>query len=194
MLEESSLLAREEVLEALPFPRTEAETWLDKNVSPLTGPGGCRVYRWGAVVHALQSGAGRHCLQATTEAQQPSAPRDGLTTAEVAARLGMARSSLDEMVDQAPRTLPGAPTPVGTGQKRTHWRWDGSRPDLWLATHREWAGQRELDVAPVPVSKVAVAGSAQRSRLKAEAPKPPTSASRKRRSLLVEVIGGQRKR
>jgi len=191
VLQDSSLLDREEVLEALPFPRSEAGVWLDENVPPLAGPAGCRVYRWGAVVQALQSGAGRHALHSATETLQPPTPHDWLTTAEAAARLGMARSSLDEMVEQAPRDLPGAPTPVGTGQKRTHWRWIGSSLDLWLAAYREWVAQRELDVAPVPASGVAATGVARRIRHKAEAQRPAPSASRKRKSLLAEVKGNR---
>jgi len=191
VLQDSSLLDREEVLEALPFPRTEAETWLDENVAPLAGPAGCRVYRWGIVMHALLSGAGQGSLQSTAETQQPAPPRDWLTTAEAAARLGMARSSLDEMVEQAPRSLSGAPTPVGTGQKRTHWRWDGNSLDLWLEAYREWSGRREMDVSPVPASGVAATGVARRIRHKAEAQGPAPSASRKRKSLLAEVKGNR---
>jgi predicted DNA-binding transcriptional regulator AlpA len=72
----------------------------------------------------------------------PEAQERWINTAEAARRLGIDRSTLDAMVSKAPKTLPGAPTRVGQGRARQHFRWDGERLDEWAEAYRDWLSRR----------------------------------------------------
>jgi hypothetical protein len=57
---------------------------------------------------------------------------------QVSEHLSIDRGTLAEMLAEAPPTLPGAPTQVGLGRRRRHWRWDASRVDEWFEAFGEW--------------------------------------------------------
>lgn len=69
-------------------------------------------------------------------------PKRYIGTAEAAALLNIDRSTLDEMVDRAPRNLPGAPVQAGRGKERRHWRWDPARVPEWAAAYEQWKATR----------------------------------------------------
>ena len=64
------------------------------------------------------------------------------STTEAALIAGVDRSTLDEMLDRAPRNLLGAPTQIGSGKRRRHWRWPRAMIHVWLAAYRDWAAAR----------------------------------------------------
>lgn len=72
----------------------------------------------------------------------PPEPKRYLSTVEAAALLNIDRTTLDDMVDRAPRTLPGAPLRVGQGKARTHLRWDPERVREWAAAYDQWRSTR----------------------------------------------------
>ncbi len=92
-------------------------------------------------------------------APAPSAPSstpsgDPLTisTAEAAARMGISRWSLDQMVAKAPRNLPGAPTHIGKGTAARHLRWNPDQLATWLESYRDH--ERSRGKAPSAGRKV----------------------------------------
>ena len=94
---------------------------------------------------------------------------------QVAKHLDIDRGTLAEMLAEAPPTLPGAPTQVGLGRRRRHWRFDAARVDEWFEAFGDW--RRSLErrrSAPRP----------QRQR-----PKKPAAPKekRRRRSVLAMV-------
>lgn len=119
-LTSTTVLSLDELLDALPGNADEHRAWVADNVSPIGRVSGTVVYRWGDVVAAIEA----RIVPATTV---------WLTTKQVAERFGIARSTLDEMVQAAPPDLPGAPLQVGSGSRRRHLRWDASTVDTWLA-------------------------------------------------------------
>ena len=183
-LQPTSLLTLEEVIEALPCPEPESRAWLLTHVSPTGELAGVSVYEWGQVLKALQVKRAATVPMSTSTANLEAPPVTWLSTAEAAERLGIARCTLDEMVAQAPRTLPGAPTPIGSGHHRRHWRWDARKLEEWLTAFQAWSASRsqepELHTPPVRPLR----GS---RRLR----KPPSAPTVRRRSLLSEVAGDQ---
>ncbi|MFZ5480578.1 MAG: hypothetical protein ACOZNI_27695 [Myxococcota bacterium] len=122
-----ALLDLEEVCEALPGRPSEASAWVLANVQPCGELAGVLCWRWGDVLAALRD-----------RASPTEAGAVWVSTAEAAARLGVARSTLDEMVTHAPKDLPGAPVHVGGGKARQHLRWDAGRLVEWLTSYRAW--------------------------------------------------------
>lgn len=61
-----------------------------------------------------------------------------IDTRQAAALLGIARSTLDEMVARAPSNLPGAPVQVGIGTRRRHLRWNPDQIVEWASAYSEW--------------------------------------------------------
>jgi predicted DNA-binding transcriptional regulator AlpA len=90
-----------------------------------------------------------------------------LSTAEAAERLGMARSTLDEMVAQAPQDLPGSPTQVGVGRRRRHLRWNAGGLEAWVRAYRAW------QLLPARGRKQRVA-AARRKRRSSSGGRPPS--------------------
>lgn len=133
-----SLLSADEACEAMPCPGPATRDWLVAHVQPFGELVGVPVYRWGHVVAAIAGARGAEPV--TT----------WLSTGEAAVRLGIARSTLDEMVSRAPKDLPGAPVHVGSGKTRAHLRWDAGRLQEWLAAYRSWEARsaRKGAVAP----------------------------------------------
>lgn len=165
-----SLLSFDEAVEALPCPAPLAQSWLA--AQPAFG---CihqaPVYRWGDLVELVRAGEG----PSSSASAGDGSPRAWLTTAEVVERLGINRSTLDEMVASAPRDLTGAPIHVGTGLKKRHLRWDVDRIDAWFAAFEAW--QRAQD-------------SATGTRARPAAPKRTRGrTSRPARSVLA-IVGG----
>lgn len=72
----------------------------------------------------------------------PKGTNSWLTTTEASERLGIHRSTLDEMYDMAPKNLPGSPINVAMGKERRHLRWDPQRLSDWIAAYNEWKVQR----------------------------------------------------
>lgn len=61
-----------------------------------------------------------------------------ISTAEAAGRLGMDRGTLDKMVQDARKGLPGAPVHKGKGKTRQHLLWDADRLDEWVRAVEAW--------------------------------------------------------
>lgn len=210
-LNESSLLTREEVLEALPWQEREAEAWLAQQFTPLTQLGACPLYRWGAVLEKLheRSWPGSPPTSAASGTPSPANSRTWLTTEEVARRLEISRTTLDELVGQAPRTLPGAPISLGSGRRRHHWRWQEENVNAWLTAFLEWRDSQPLPPVPAPAQASVLApasvrvherpsgvarGSVRASarRLEAQSSEnPPGTVPRPKRSLLAVVRSGK---
>lgn len=145
----ASVIPLEDVVEALPAPEPEARAWLLAHVEPAGELVGEVVYCWGDVLAAMK--------QPTLEAASPlSEVKDArwLTTEQAALRLSIARSTLDEMVAQAPKTLEGAPVSVGGGSERKHFRWDAERLDDWMAAYQQWQATRRKRRRKKPVRLV----------------------------------------
>jgi len=92
-------------------------------------------------------------------AEDQSIKSTWLTTAAAAARLEIARCTLDEMFARAPKNLPGSPMQIGIGRRRQHLRWDADRLEEWLAAFRSWSTEprrrpkrRDRRAAPGPTS------------------------------------------
>jgi predicted DNA-binding transcriptional regulator AlpA len=138
-LRPDSLLSFEEASDALPCSAPVARTWLAQQPAF-----GCiddvPVYRWSDLVDLIRAGEG------PTPANTPT--RAWMTTADVADHLGINRSTLDEMVAKAPRSLPGSPLQIGTGRKNRHLRWDMSRLDEWLAAFETWQVGEKAPASP----------------------------------------------
>ena len=118
-----SLLSEDETILALPGPAdASVRRWLRERVRPFGSVAGVVVYRWADVVSAVES------------TQQTPQEKRWLTTAEAARHLGIARSTLDEMLANSRPHHPGTPSIVGTGKQRTHRRWDRDALDDWFAS------------------------------------------------------------
>lgn len=184
-LQPTSILTLEELIEALPFPHADTRAWLLEHVAPMGALAGIRVYRWSEVLTALTGSSIAPPLPPTTSvtAADLSSSR-WLSTAQAAARLGIARCTLDEMVSQAPRTLPGTPTPVGSGNRRRHWRWDGDMLEEWLTAYRAWTSQRSPVTESLPL--------AGRTTPHASNARKPAPAPTPRRRSLLSVVSGAR--
>lgn len=106
-----------------------------------------------------------------------------LSTSTAAKRLGIARSTLDQMVARAPKTLHGAPMLVGAGRKRRHWRWNVDTLETWAAAYREWDAKggsaHERLVPNTPPERSRRGGSRRRN----------AATPGQRRSLLSVVTG-----
>lgn len=61
-----------------------------------------------------------------------------LTLAEAAERLSVSRTQLRRMLSEAPRDLPGAPTPIGGGAHRVHVRWLLADLLAWFEAYGAW--------------------------------------------------------
>jgi len=72
-------------------------------------------------------------------------------TATAARILGVGRTTIDAMVSDAPKDLPGGPVHVGRGGVRRHLRWDLSRIGDWVDAYRAWeASGKRRRAAPQP--------------------------------------------
>lgn len=184
-LQPASLLTLAEVIEALPCPESGARTWLCEHVAPTGMVAGVHVYEWGRVLEALSNERPPTVAPGSSPGAQIDATPDAwLSTAEAAARLGIARCTLDQMIGQAPRTLPGAPTPVGTGLHRRHWRWDARRLEEWLTAYRAWSAARSNETE-------LLAAEARPSKRTRQLRKPCSAPTGRRRSLLSVVAADQ---
>ena len=81
--------------------------------------------------------------------QEPSGEA-WISMAEAASRLGVARTTLDEMVARAPRTLPGSPLSIGSGRHRRHKRWEATMLESWLVAYRAWSATDAAQPVSVP--------------------------------------------
>lgn len=133
-----SRLSWEELIEACPGNPDDVRRWLTEHVPSCGSIGPVEVYRWGDALAAMTN-------------PRPEVPGTAwLSTSEAAARLGIARSTLDEMLSRSPKDLPGSPVHVGNGSARQHLRWDAGRLQEWLTAYRSWeasSGRKGL-VAP----------------------------------------------
>lgn len=112
-----SLLSAAEVARALPGDPNGNDAWLNRTVcASASAPGGEPLHTWGDVVAAI-----------STRGVDPG----WLSTDEAASRLGVARSTLDELAKRSAPGLPGAPVIAGGGKVRRHLRWDGSQLGEW---------------------------------------------------------------
>lgn len=125
-LSADSLLTRHEVCLALPGRPLDNRAWVD-TLPPFGLVGDRPVYRWCDIIISLK-----------TKTSDPA----WISTDEAATLLGVSRSTLDAMVAQAPRTLPGSPVRVGDGGERRHLRWDPTALTTWMNAYRDWRATR----------------------------------------------------
>lgn len=94
----------------------------------------------GALLDIAQRGDGLRTATAEVGAPvpptMPPTPEAWISTAEAARRLGINRSTLDDMVKCAPRNLPGSPVAVGEGKKHRFLRWNPSHLNEWADAYR----------------------------------------------------------
>jgi hypothetical protein len=108
-----SLLSAAEVARALTGDARVNEAWLNRSVcAAARTPGGEPMFTWGDIVAAISTHGGDPVW---------------LSTQEAASRLGLARSTLDELAKRSDPGLPGAPVIAGGGKVRRHLRWEGSQ-------------------------------------------------------------------
>lgn len=138
-----SLLSAEEAGLAMPGRPEAGAAWVEEHVVPAGEVSGVVVWRWGDVEAALASALPRGAGSADNTPVW-------ISTATAAKRLGLARCTLDDMVDRAPRDLPGAPVPVGNGKARRHLRWDERHLDTWMAAYQAWLAKSDVGLAARP--------------------------------------------
>ncbi|MFT5685108.1 MAG: hypothetical protein ACI8RZ_006055 [Myxococcota bacterium] len=179
-----AVLTFEEAVEAMPSPNPRTRQWLLEQVEPAGELAGEVVYRWGDVLAAM--------TQPTTEVASPLAEVEDarwLTTEQAALRLNIARSTLDEMVAQAPKTMEGAPVSVGGGRHRNHLRWDGERLDDWMSAYQQWQATRRKRRRKKPVRVVPTPTSpAPKSKPPRSAPDPTRKRRHRRGSSLLTMV------
>jgi predicted DNA-binding transcriptional regulator AlpA len=167
LVKPDSILSEEEVAYCLPGPADGSiRTWIRTNVEPFGQVASVTCYRWGDVLTQV----------AKQKTERPAPARKGwLTTAQVATRLGINRSTLDEMIAAAPSTLAGSPRQVGTGSKRRHLRWDEAQLDAWLEAYRAWAALPQKVEQPAPQHRE-------------ESSKTPAPKAKRRQRSLLSVV------
>ena len=77
----------------------------------------------------------------------PTAP-EWIDRPEAARRLGVHVQTLDALINGTPRTLPGAPTIVGHGGKRRHYRFHADSLAEWAAAARDYRARTGRRGAP----------------------------------------------
>ena len=112
-LRPESLLSPAMVSWALPGDARVNDAWLNRSVcAAARTPGGEPMFTWGDIVAAISTHGGDPVW---------------LSTQEAASRLGVARSTPDELAKRSDPGLPGAPVIAGGGKVRRHLRWEGSQ-------------------------------------------------------------------
>jgi hypothetical protein len=133
VFESAAVLSVERAAQWLDLPLDAATTWLRQHhlVHLIkSGPKGSSVVYERVIVHDV------------LEALRSRPAEAWVSTTEAAAILNIDRTTIDAMIDRAPKDLPGAPTQVGSGKLRNHYRWNPALLHEWARAYRDWKHAR----------------------------------------------------
>ncbi len=110
-----------------------------------------------------------------------AAPPQPLSTAAVAVRVGIARSTLENLIRSLPPESVGAAVLVNPpGAKHAHRRWHADRVDDWLAAVRGTAPPKAATTRPPPKAAPAPSGPVDWTAVARELASPSPSRRRKK--------------